>query len=125
MASLLRDASEYTVALAPDEPRSREHHRLRISQRMEPYLMIAPVVVLFLGLIGAPIVILIRYSLLDNVIVNQHPRFVGIANYISLLSSEAFWSAVEHTLIFTAACVVGSAHPRLRVRHASQFETHR
>jgi multiple sugar transport system permease protein len=105
MASLLRDASEYTVGLAPDEPRSREHHRLQISQRMEPYLMTAPVVVLFLGLIGAPIVILIRYSLLDNVIVNQHPRFVGIANYISLLSSDAFWSAVEHTLIFTAACV--------------------
>ena len=53
MASLLRDASEYTVVLAPDEPRSRARRRLRISQRIEPYLMIAPVVVLFLGLIGA------------------------------------------------------------------------
>jgi multiple sugar transport system permease protein len=106
MASLLRDASRYPVALAPGERRSREHHRLRISQRIEPYLMTAPVVVLFLGLIGAPIVILVRYSLLDNVIVNQHPQFVGISNYISLLSSAAFWSAVEHTLIFTAACVV-------------------
>jgi multiple sugar transport system permease protein len=106
MASLLRDASNYTVALEPYEPRSQERHRWRISPRTEPYLMIAPVVILFLGLIGAPIVILIRYSLLDNVIVNQHPKFVGIANYISLLSSGAFWSAVEHTLIFTAACVV-------------------
>ena len=74
MASLLRDASKYTVALEPDEPRSRERHRLRISPRIEPYLMIAPVVILFLGLIGVPIVILIRYSLLDNVIVNQQPE---------------------------------------------------
>ena len=87
MASLLRDASTYTVALEPYEPRSKQRRRLRISPRFEPYLMVAPVVILFLGLIGAPIVILIRYSLLDNVIVNQHPKFVGIANYTSLLSS--------------------------------------
>ena len=74
---------------------------------MEPYLMIAPVVVLFLGLIGVPIVILVRYSLLNNVIFVKQSTFVGAANYTSILGSEEFWSAVEHTLIFTAACVVG------------------
>lgn len=69
--------------------------------------MIAPVVVLFLGLIGVPIVILVRYSLLNNVIFVKQSTFVGAANYTSILGSEEFWSAVEHTLIFTAACVVG------------------
>jgi len=65
------------------------------------------VVILFLGLIGVPIVILVRYSLLNNVIFVKQSNFVGAANYTSILGSEAFWSAVEHTLVFTAACVVG------------------
>ena len=99
--------SKYTAVLGTDEPRSRRTPPARESRRrLEPYLMIAPVVILFLGLIGVPIVILIRYSLLNNVIYVQQSNFVGIANYTSILSSGAFWSAVEHTLIFTVVCVV-------------------
>ncbi len=78
---------------------------MRVARRLEPYLMIATVVILFLVLIGVPIVILIRYSLLDNVIYVQQSHFVGLANYASILSSASFWSAVEHTLIFTFICV--------------------
>ena len=107
MTSLLRDPAKYTAALGPGEPGSRERHRLRVPRRIEPYLMIAPVVILFLGLIGVPIVILVRYSLLNNVIYVQQSSFVGIANYTSILSSASFWSAVEHTMIFTVVCVVG------------------
>ncbi len=107
MTSLSRDAVKYTAVLGTDEPRSRERHRSRVSRRIEPYLMIAPVVILFLGLIGVPIVILVRYSLLNNVIFVQQSSFVGLANYTSILRSGAFWSAVEHTLIFTVVCVVG------------------
>ena len=107
MTSLLRDASKYTVALEPDEPGRSNATGCESRVVLEPYLMIAPVVILFLGLIGVPIVILIRYSLLNNVIFVQQSSFVGIANYTSILSSGAFWSAVEHTLIFTAVCVVG------------------
>jgi multiple sugar transport system permease protein len=106
MTSLSTDAAEYTVALGPGETSSRKRHRLRISRRTEPYLMIAPVVILFLVLIGVPIGILIRYSLLDNVIYVQQSHFVGFANYTSILRSASFWSAVEHTMIFTVVCVV-------------------
>jgi multiple sugar transport system permease protein len=107
MTSFSRDAVKYTAVFGSGEPRSRKRHRSRISRRIEPYLMIAPVVILFLGLIGVPIVILVRYSLLNNVIYVQHSSFVGIANYTSILSSASFWSAVEHTLIFTVVCVAG------------------
>lgn len=106
MTSLLTDAAKYMAAVGPGEPGSRQRHRLRISRRLEPYLMIAPVVILFLVLIGVPIVILIRYSLLDNVIYVQQSHFVGLANYTSILRSASFWSAVEHTLIFTLVCVL-------------------
>lgn len=107
MTSLSPDAVTYTAALAPSEPGARERPRSRFVRRIPPYLMVAPVVILFLGLIGTPIVILIRYSLLNNVIFVQQSQFVGLANYSSILTSGAFWSAVEHTLIFTAVCVVG------------------
>ena len=106
MTSLSTDAGKYTAALGLGESSSRKRHRLRTSRRIEPYLMVAPVAILFLVLIGIPIVILIRYSLLDNVIFVQQSHFVGFANYTSILRSASFWSAVEHTLIFTVICVV-------------------
>lgn len=107
MTSMSTRTVPYAGLPSPSELASPGPHRWRGRLRMEPYLMIAPVVVLFLGLIGVPIVILVRYSLLNNVIFVKQSNFVGAANYTSILGSEEFWSAVEHTLIFTAACVVG------------------
>lgn len=107
MTSMSTRTVAYAGLPSPGELASREPRRWRGRRRMGPYLMIAPVVVLFLGLIGVPIVILIRYSLLNNVIFVKQSSFVGAANYTSILGSGEFWSAVEHTLIFTAACVVG------------------
>ncbi len=107
MTSMSTRTVPYAGLPSPSELASPEPHRWRGRRRMEPYLMIAPVVILFLGLIGVPIVILVRYSLLNNVIFVKQSTFVGAANYTSILGSEEFWSAVEHTLIFTAACVVG------------------
>jgi multiple sugar transport system permease protein len=107
MTSMSTRTVPYAGLPSPGELASAEPHRWRGRRRMGPYLMVAPVVILFLGLIGVPIVILVRYSLLNNVIFVKQSTFVGAANYTSILGSEEFWSAVEHTLIFTAACVVG------------------
>ena len=106
MTSLSTDAARYTTTFGPGTRATRERQRARAARRVQPYLMIAPVVVLFLALIGVPIIILIRYSVLDNVIFVQQSHFVGLSNYTSVLTSASFWSAVEHTLIFTVVCVV-------------------
>lgn len=103
MTSMSTAAGEYTTALGMGEPQRR--HRMRSSGRLQPYLMISPVVLLFLVLIGVPIGILVRYSLLDNVIFVHQSHYVGFANYGSILGSGAFWSAVGHTAIFTVVCV--------------------
>jgi multiple sugar transport system permease protein len=107
MTSVSPRTVRYAGMPGPGELVSPEPHRWRVPRRIGPYLMIAPVVILFLGLIGVPIVILVRYSLLNNVIFVKQSNFVGAANYTSILGSAEFWSAVEHTLIFTALCVVG------------------
>ncbi|MCL2795587.1 MAG: sugar ABC transporter permease [Microbacteriaceae bacterium] len=72
----------------------------------EPYLLIAPTVLLVVGLMVVPIVIVIGYSLFDNVVTNQNPQFVGIANYLKVLADPNFWNAVENTLVFTVLSVV-------------------
>lgn len=52
-----------------------------------------------------PIVIVAGYSLFDNVVVEQHPSFVGLANYLELLGSSEFWVAVGNTVAYTIVTV--------------------
>jgi multiple sugar transport system permease protein len=75
-------------------------------ERLTPYALITPTTLLVIGLIIVPIVIVIGYSLMDNVIVDHNPHFVGLKNYWSILSSNNFWVAVRNTSIFTGGSVV-------------------
>jgi multiple sugar transport system permease protein len=60
-----------------------------------PYLYLAPTIILLAILMLFPIITVIRYSLLDNVIMNKHPVFVGIQNYTSVLTNETFRVSLE------------------------------
>ena len=90
------------------QPRKR---RRSLGSRLEPYLMISPTVLLILGLMVVPIVIVIGYSLMDNTITNPSPKFVGLANYLTVLGSPAFWGAAANTLLFTVVSVVARMMP--------------
>ena len=83
----------------------RHHHHTPI-QRLEPFLLISPTMLVILGLMVVPIVIVIGYSLMDNVVTNPHPKFVGLANYTAILGDPAFWGAAVNTLVFTVGSVV-------------------
>lgn len=74
--------------------------------RLTPYALVTPTTLLVIGLIIVPIVIVIGYSLMDNVIVDHNSHFVGLKNYWSILSSNDFWVAVRNTSIFTGGSVV-------------------
>lgn len=100
-SSLLKPGRDQRPSTVPD----RHPHR-SIRQRLEPYLLISPTVLLILALMVVPIVIVIGYSLMDNVVTNPSPKFVGVANYVAILSTPAFWAAVVNTLIFTVGSVV-------------------
>lgn len=52
-----------------------------------------------------PIGIVIGYSLFDNVVVEQHPTFVGLDNYAQLLGTPGFWTAVSNTVVYTTLTV--------------------
>ncbi|UUT36425.1 carbohydrate ABC transporter permease [Microbacterium elymi] len=95
-----------TVLITTSAPRRPSHPHSGRRGRFEPYVLIAPTVLLVLGLMVIPIIIVIVYSLFDNVVTNQNPQFVGFANYVTILTDPNFWNAVSNTLIFTVASVV-------------------
>jgi multiple sugar transport system permease protein len=80
--------------------------RLRLGRTLEPYGFIAPTAILMLVLMIVPIVLVIGYSFMDNVIMNRNPDFVGIENFVTVLTDGVFATAIGNTLIFTVVSVI-------------------
>ena len=71
-----------------------------------PYLYMAPTITLLTSLMLLPMIVVFRYSLFDNVIMNKNPTFVGLENYQKLFSNATFWISLENTLYFTFMSVI-------------------
>jgi multiple sugar transport system permease protein len=78
----------------------------RTRRAIAPYLYQAPTIILLTVLMLYPIIVVVRYSLMDNVIMNKHPAFVGLQNYIAVLSDATFRASVGNTLYFTVMSVI-------------------
>lgn len=97
-------------AMLADRPKA-DHSRMRAWQRftkaLTPYVFLAPTLLLLAVLSLIPIGTVLYYSLLDNVIITRDaPTFVGLANYVEILSSRAFRQALTNTLIFASVSVI-------------------
>lgn len=77
-----------------------------LGKRLTPYLYLSPTILLLIILMLVPIVIVIGYSFMDNVIMNKNPVFVGIDNYVEILKDKNFHKAVSNTAFFTISSVV-------------------
>ncbi|HAM45924.1 MAG TPA: sugar ABC transporter permease, partial [Propionibacteriaceae bacterium] len=86
-----------------------------------PYGYLTPTMVLLTILMVIPIVMVIGYSLMDNVIMKKNPQFVGFKHYSDILTSESFWSAVSNTLFFTGVSVI--AHLIIGLAFAMMLNT--
>lgn len=53
-----------------------------------------------------PIGMVFYYSLMNNVITEQNPVFVGLKNYAKIVSDSVFLQAVSNTLYFTVMSVI-------------------
>jgi multiple sugar transport system permease protein len=94
-----------------DKTKTR-HTRARAWQRMKraliPYTFLAPTLLLLVVLSLIPIGTVLYYSVLDNVIITpDDPSFVGLDNYVQILSSSAFRQALRNTLVFASISVLG------------------
>jgi multiple sugar transport system permease protein len=84
------------------------HRRSRVTfaRRAEPYAYVAPTSALLIVLMLIPIVMVIGYSFLDNVILNKNPEVVGFDNYVEVLSDSVFHTAIANTFVFVTASVL-------------------
>jgi ABC-type sugar transport systems, permease components len=53
-----------------------------------------------------PMATVISYSVMDNVIMNKSPRFIGMVNYKTILEDPIFHTALGNTLYFTILSVI-------------------
>lgn len=71
-----------------------------------PYLYVAPVCILMLVLLFVPIGMVISYSFFDNVIIKDNPSWVGLANYVTVLSDTVFAKSIKNTIVFVVLNVI-------------------
>lgn len=102
--SALTHATQAVPDAAP-AVRRRAHWPL-LRRRLTPYGYLAPTVVLLVVLMFLPIAMVVGYSFQDNVITNPNPVFVGLKNYVKVLTNPVFFTAVKNTLYFTGVSVV-------------------
>ena len=74
-------------------------------KKIEPYIYLLPTVILLVILLVIPIIMVVRYSFYDNVIVNKNPVFVGLQNYKTVLTDSDFKVAISNTLFFVIVSI--------------------
>jgi multiple sugar transport system permease protein len=89
-------------------PTSQHRRRLPpvLVRRLTPYGFLSPTIVLLVVLMVTPIVMVIGYSLLDRVITTDDSAFVGLDNYVEVLTDPVFTTAVRNTVVFSGVSVV-------------------
>jgi len=93
-----------TEVIVTGVPQSRRRRQLR--RTAESYAFLSPTIILLFVLMIIPIVMVIGYSLQDRAIIGKNHEFVGLDNYVSVLTNPDFWNATSNTVIFTVVSVV-------------------
>jgi len=101
---------------------SKNSTRWSPTRKLVPYAYLSPTLLLLAVLSFIPIVTVILYSLVDNVIITRKPpSFVGLSNYIEILSDSHFREALGNTLVFSGVSVI--AHLVLGLSFAMLLNT--
>ncbi|HMQ54045.1 MAG TPA: sugar ABC transporter permease [Anaerolineae bacterium] len=79
----------------------------RTKKQLVPFAYLSPTILLLTVLSLIPIAIVFYYSLMDNVIITRTPpAFVGVNNYIEILTDNVFFQALRNTLYLTIMSVI-------------------
>jgi ABC-type sugar transport system permease subunit len=80
---------------------------MRPRRRVDPYLLLAPTIVLLGVFFLYPLAVAAKTSLFSWDLLTP-PRYVGLANYRFLLQSGELWRAFRATVIYSTLVVAGS-----------------
>ena len=86
--------------------------RRRPIDRLRPWMLIAPALVVLAGLLLWPLIRVVLFSFQDyglREIVSGEPNFIGAENYVEVLTSPTLWTVVlPNTVGFAALAVFGT-----------------
>lgn len=71
-----------------------------------PYVMVLPATVLVLGIMGYAIAVAVKDSLHDYPRLMREGPFVGIENYVDLISNPQFQESFNRTIVFVGTSVI-------------------
>ena len=69
------------------------------------YLLLAPAAILLLVLVGYPFLTAVVMSMQQKLIGQAAAPFIGLGNYVALLSDSTFWIVVRNVLVFAGTSV--------------------
>ena len=79
----------------------------RLADRLRPYVMIAPAMIGIFLFVVYPTIKLLQLSLYDYNLMNKaKSKFIGLNNYIEILSRGDFYKSLENTALYTLGVVV-------------------
>lgn len=79
----------------------------RLADRLRPYVMIAPAMIGIFLFVVYPTIKLLQLSLYDYNLMNKvKSKFIGLDNYIEILSRGDFYKSLENTVLYTLGVVV-------------------
>lgn len=78
---------------------------MKVLKRYGPYLWIVPtlIILIFVGLF--PLLYSLGYSFTNYNLATGKCDFIGVGNYVNILSDSSFWSSLQITLILTVVSV--------------------
>jgi ABC-type sugar transport system permease subunit len=100
--SMATQAVNVEAAATSKRPTLRE--RLDVGSGFTPYILVLPTIIVILAVAGYPLVNSFLQSLQDNPL-SANPSFVGLQNYVSVLQSSEFHTAIAVTFGFTIIAV--------------------
>ena len=84
-------------------------HKVKLGERLRPYIMIAPAMIGIFVFVVYPILYLIYLSLYDYNLMNKaKSKFIGLDNFKEILSREDFYKSLYNTIIYTGGVVIAT-----------------
>lgn len=77
-----------------------------VTKKLAPFAYLSPTLILLAVLSLIPIVTVFYFSLMNNVVMEKNPYFVGLQNYVTIISDPVFQQAIYNTLYFTVMSVI-------------------
>ena len=95
--------------LAPPPPARSGRRRILRPGGLTPYALLTPALLVLAVLTGWPLIQLLVMSVQEfgrAQIFGAAPEFVGLGNYIDVLTDPEFWQVLTRSIFLAAACVV-------------------